>query len=349
MPLIQRQSGSIAAQSSTTSFLALRNPSKWHLDKYDATYSLRDGRQAMTRAEQHGDDAAPNSAETAVDGSTPPTQSEVDTTEEEKEGARRRHAWRESPQRKRTQRLAKFILFGTPIAGAVGAICAATLWRDSHAPNKNALGASICVVIWLYLGTFAVWTNRRQMRREFEDRTILGLAENELRKAESEISAGATDFTSLWRATQKRLDYYHKIATTQAERSFLYGQIAAGAGFSLIVICAVIAGLSGSATASIVAGATGITGASLGAYIGATFMKTQESATTQLRAYFLQPLEFSKFLAAERLLRHLDEENRQEATRVLIAAISCAPVAGSAEVVTNTSGDTSGTPENKSV
>jgi hypothetical protein len=67
-------------------------------------------------------------------------------------------------------------------------------------------------------------------------------------------TGGDTDFGALWTATQKRLDYYHKIATTQAERSFMYGQIAAGAGFVVVIIAAFIAGFSRSTAAAIASG-----------------------------------------------------------------------------------------------
>ena len=54
-------------------------------------------------------------------------------------------------------------------------------------------------------------------------------------------------------------------------------------------------------------------------------MRSQETATDQLRAYFSQPLEFSKYLAAERLLGSLDTENRAVATKLIIAAMASAP------------------------
>ena len=76
-------------------------------------------------------------------------------------------------------------------------------------------------------------------------------------------TGGDTDFGALWTATQKRLDYYHKIATTQAERSFMYGQIAAGAGFVVVIIAAFIAGFSRSTAAAIASGVAGVAGGGL--------------------------------------------------------------------------------------
>ena len=42
--------------------------------------------------------------------------------------------------------------------------------------------------------------------------------------------------------------------------------------------------------------------AAFAGYIGRTFVRSQESAASKLHAYFDQPLEFSRYLAAERLL-----------------------------------------------
>jgi hypothetical protein len=50
-------------------------------------------------------------------------------------------------------------------------------------------------------------------------------------------------------------------------------------------------------------------------------MKSQESAAAQLRAYFLQPLEFSKYLAAERLLPMVGDEGRTTAVNKMIESI----------------------------
>jgi len=58
------------------------------------------------------------------------------------------------------------------------------------------------------------------------------------------------------------------------------------------------------------------------AYVGNTFMKSQEAAAAQLRAYFLRPLEFSKYLAAERIIELLDEKDRMSSVRLLIEAIA---------------------------
>lgn len=105
----------------------------------------------------------------------------------------------------------------------------------------------------------------------------------------------------------------------------MYGQIAAGAGFFVIIIAAFIAGFSRSTAAAIASGITGVAGGGLGAYIGSTFMKSQDTASAQLRAYFSQPLEFSKYLAAERLLNFIDKGDRTAAVNTMITSIMGGP------------------------
>ena len=52
-----------------------------------------------------------------------------------------------------------------------------------------------------------------------------------------------------------------------------------------------------------------------------TFLRTQEGSAAHLRAYFEQPLEFSKYLAAERLLLNIDADERAPATSAVALAM----------------------------
>jgi hypothetical protein len=192
-------------------------------------------------------------------------------------------------------------------------------------------GAVIGLGVCSYVSLLLINTARSPGRRALQDRLLLGQTQEELKQVESEVTGGATDFGTLWAATQKRLDYYHQIATTQAERSFMYGQVAAAAGFGVIALSAIIAGFSRSIAASIAAAVTGVSGGGLGAYIGSTFMKSQDAASAQLRAYFSQPLEFSKYLAAERLLTFIGEDNRLPAVNNMISSIMNVPPAQSSD------------------
>ena len=56
-------------------------------------------------------------------------------------------------------------------------------------------------------------------------------------------------------------------------------------------------------------------------------MKSQEAATSQLQAYFNQPLEFSRYLEAERLLSLIDESQRVASVNSIITSITNSPIA----------------------
>ena len=134
-----------------------------------------------------------------------------------------------------------------------------------------------------------------------------------------------TDFGSLWAVTQKRIDYYHNIATTQARRSFISSQFATIAGFILIVVFGIISAQAPSTAGAISAGAVGVIGGGLSAYIGATFMKSQSEASIQLREFFLQPVAFSRLLEAERLIDSLEPSERSVAIQNIVQSIVLTP------------------------
>lgn len=129
---------------------------------------------------------------------------------------------------------------------------------------------------------------------------------------------------ALWEVTHSRLDLYHQIATGQARRSFISAQVAVGAGFLLLITFAVLATQTHTTAGAITTAALGAVSAALAGYISRTFVRSQESAAAHLRAYFDQPLEFSKYLAAERLLAsnaELDGDNRAAILTALVQAI----------------------------
>jgi hypothetical protein len=146
-------------------------------------------------------------------------------------------------------------------------------------------------------------------------------------RAEEEIEQAAQDrltLSALWEVTHKRLDLYHQIATAQARRSFTAAQIAIGIGFLLLIAFAVAADRTHTTAGAITAAALGTVSAALAGYISRTFVRSQESAANHLRAYFDQPLEFSKYLAAERLIASnadLDDDKRATILTTLVQAI----------------------------
>lgn len=143
----------------------------------------------------------------------------------------------------------------------------------------------------------------------------------EIQELEKRYAEDVLDLKEIWTVTQKRLDYYHDIATSQSRQSFISTQVSTGLGFILIVVVGWIAAQSTSLVGTISAGAVGVVGGGLSAFIGATFMKTQAGATAQLRQFFLQPVEHSRLLAAERLIENLEPEQKAIATQEIIKAM----------------------------
>ncbi|MGW4552449.1 hypothetical protein ACWEOV_02210 [Streptomyces sp. NPDC004365] len=131
----------------------------------------------------------------------------------------------------------------------------------------------------------------------------------------------------LWAVTHRRLDHYHGIALGQAKQSFLSAQIAMGLGFTLLVVFVIVALNASTVAGSVVAGGLGAVSAALAGYVSRTFIRSQEAAAGHLRAYFDQPLEFSRYLAAERLVvdAGLSEEHRAEVLRLLVQAMTASP------------------------
>ncbi|WP_327123719.1 hypothetical protein [Streptomyces sp. NBC_01727] len=133
----------------------------------------------------------------------------------------------------------------------------------------------------------------------------------------------------LWETTHARLGLYHEIATGQAKSSFFSAKLSMWAGFSLLILFVILA-LNASTTAgAIVAGGLGAVSAALSGYVSKTFIRSQEAAATHLRSYFDQPLELSRYLAAERLIADgdLSQEQRGEVLSALVQAMVAAPPA----------------------
>jgi hypothetical protein len=136
--------------------------------------------------------------------------------------------------------------------------------------------------------------------------------------------------SALWEVTHSRLDLYHQIATGQARSSFFTAQVATGVGFVLLVVFALLSARTHTTAGAITTGSLGAVSAALAGYIGRTFVRSQEAAANHLRAYFDQPLEFSKYLAAERLLASgslaLSSEQQAAILTALIEGVLSYPV-----------------------
>ncbi|MCU1701369.1 MAG: hypothetical protein JWR34_7432 [Mycobacterium sp.] len=237
--------------------------------------------------------------------------------------AARRRQWRESPQFKRYKRL---LVVSCVIPVAIG-IAIGLAWRPDptfiKTPTKFLILIFFSCLLYFALYSYVWVFYRVRVEAEFRDDLQLGITKSDLRAAD-EAAVGVDDqinFPNLRLATQKRLDYYHDIATKQARDSFRNAQLAAAIGFFILIVAGTIAGFAQSASASIAAGATGVVGAALGGYLGSTFVKMQQESSTRLRAYFLQPLEVSRGLAAERLADLLQGNAKNSAILKIIGAV----------------------------
>ncbi|MFE4624881.1 hypothetical protein [Streptomyces mirabilis] len=171
----------------------------------------------------------------------------------------------------------------------------------------------------------------RDAERGLEEALRLHVKVVRIPEGEDGAAAGPTDaaltLPALWGVTHSRLDLYHEIALGQAKRSFRNAQMASGAGFALLAIFVVVALRASTTAGSVVAGSLGAVAAALSGYVSRTFVKSAEAAAAHLHAYFEQPLEFSRYLAAERMVRDGGLSDRQRAD--VLAELAKAMVAGS--------------------
>jgi hypothetical protein len=131
----------------------------------------------------------------------------------------------------------------------------------------------------------------------------------------------------LWAVTHRRLDLYHNIALEQSKKSFRNAQGAMVTGFILLAGCVIVAVTSSTTAGAVAAGSLGAVAAGLAGYVARTFVRSQEVAATHLRTYFDQPVEFSRYLAAERLVAEatLSAHQREKLVAVLVRAMVAGP------------------------
>jgi hypothetical protein len=258
-----------------------------------------------------------------ADSSRLRTDADVATDDRDLASARRRHAWMESAERRRLMRTTPLVLISAIIFLSAAEVLSFFLTDsvvDEQRPIERLFLGSLIFVAVAYFVLAGLGLYRNFLRRQLQDRLRLGIVTT-LQKEEKELAASGTDFDALWVLTQKRIDFYHEIATQQARSSFRSGQFAAYAGFAIVVLIAIFAAFTNSGTGAIAASVIGVAGAGLSAYVGATFMRAQESSAAQLRAYFLQPVEFARVLAAERLLGTLEADHRARIVEQIISSI----------------------------
>jgi hypothetical protein len=241
-------------------------------------------------------------------------------------------SWRLSPERRR-QRRGGWLTVVVAVAVGVASFVlyrdhGITLGLDRVLPDQipfGVLALATAVVCWL-LALLVNLAYRDALQREHSERWQVAESRRRLERAEeASDKRGPLDLTVLWALTQRRLDYYHALATFQAERSFHHARRSVFAGFAVLAVAVVVVALTGSTVITIAAGSIGVIGAALAAFLGRSFLRAQEATTERLQLYFSQPFAFSRQLSAERLLILLEAEDRAAAVRDLIRAIMDAP------------------------
>jgi hypothetical protein len=229
---------------------------------------------------------------------------------------------------------------GRWVAVIVGAVCIAEVftWLVTGTYEGWLRGGA---AVWLYVAGAAVglgamgWIAGAGHRQA--DRAV-DAGRERVREAERGVEGALSDnrdlaLARLWSLTHRRLDLYHEIATNQAQRSFVSAQLSMAVGFALLVLFVVLALNVSSTTGAIVTGGLGAVSAALAGFISKTFVKSQQSAADHLKAYFDQPLEFSRYLAAERMLADagLSDEKRAEVVAMLVQTIAAGPGSNAAD------------------
>lgn len=244
-------------------------------------------------------------------------------------------------------RLGRWAGFTIGTGAVIAGMAWGSRWLTENQPRSNAVAGWLGLAIAASatgVAALSAWTQQRQADRAIDaGRERVREAERGVEGALAARSAPAIAapqeeaealhdrrdlaLARLWSLTHRRLDLYHEIATNQARRSFVSAQISMGLGFALLVLFVFLALNMSSTTGAIVTGSLGAVSAALAGFISNTFVKSQQSAADHLKAYFDQPLEFSRYLAAERLLADtgLSDTKRAEVVTVLVQTIAAGP------------------------
>lgn len=171
-----------------------------------------------------------------------------------------------------------------------------------------------------------------RMSGAVKDQTRLERAWESLQKAEIELSkrtaAGQLVLPALWDVTHKRLEYYHLTVVKQARYGFWAAQVTMILGVVLLAVLGYRAMEADDRTIGAIAAALGVASLGFAGFISRTFVRSQEAATQHLRAFFDQPVEFSRFLAAERLINGaegLSSDQKAAAVAEIAKAIVAPP------------------------
>lgn len=150
--------------------------------------------------------ARPTSDTLGGSGTEPASKSE-EKYQRRIEAAKNRQAWLKSKESAQASRSTRILLATIPLWGAVGALIGhfyATTEGYLTVGPITVVGLGTGLFIGAYITLFLIVAARGRARRNFEDRRLIGEAQEELKQAELEITSNvAVDFITLWSTTPK--------------------------------------------------------------------------------------------------------------------------------------------------
>ncbi|MFE9181769.1 hypothetical protein ACFYMB_00385 [Micromonospora haikouensis] len=227
--------------------------------------------------------------------------------------------WKATPEGAKVARVLK--IFWIPLIFGGAYLQVTVWWNLSDTPWLRVLSQIVGVAVWFVGCALAVALFDIIYSDPKFNNFQVQLESSRLLAAFNEELDSSLDLKDLWVLNQRRLDLYHRIATNQSRSSFRNAQMAASIGFLLLIASAVLAWYSKSVAAAVTTGSIGAFGGALGAYLGRTFIKSQEGAAAQLRQYFDHPVELSKILVVERLVERLPPEDRASTIQIMAQSI----------------------------
>lgn len=183
--------------------------------------------------------------------------------------------------------------------------------------------AGVVVTMWASEATrFRTAESQRISKRSQDADELLEQALAELRRVDAEARRQdeALVLARLWASVNSRLEKYHDDAQAQGRQAFGAAMTSMWIGFLVLVASGTAAVTASTTTGAIVVGSLGGVSAAVAGYIAKTFLRAHEETSRHLRGYFLQPVEMSRYLSAERVIAQssLPAEAQTELMRVLV-------------------------------